>query len=131
MTSPGKDFPLGEMKVRTIPAYNIKPERVEYHPKANSWVGYILNINGKIVYHAGDTDFIPEMRQLKGIDLALLPIGGTFTMDVDEAVEAANTIKARVTAPIHYRRLLGDKAEEAEERFKKGVKGETIIFEEH
>jgi L-ascorbate metabolism protein UlaG (beta-lactamase superfamily) len=95
-------------------------------------VGYILSINNQTIYHAGDTDHIPEMKSLaeRNLDIAMLPIGGTYTMGVDEAVEAANTIKARVTIPMHYRRLLGDKYKEAEEKFRKEVKGKVEILEE-
>ncbi len=116
--------------VRTIPAYNIKPGRLKYHPKENEWLGYIININGKKIYHAGDTDFVDEIRELGRIDVAMLPIGGTYTMDVDEAIEAANVIKAKVTVPMHYRRLLGANAKEAERKFKDGVEGEVVVMEE-
>ncbi len=127
---PNKSFEINGVNVETIPAYNIKPERSQYHPRSNNWVGYVLEINGSRLYHAGDTDFIPEMRNLKDIDIAMLPMGGTFTMDVDEAVEAANTIRAKVTVPIHYRRLLEGKYREAEERFVSGVKGKVKILKE-
>ncbi len=130
MTEPFKEFSMEGIKVKTIPAYNINPVRLKAHPRENNWVGYVVNINGKQIYHAGDTDFIPEMKQLKNIDVAMLPIGGTFTMDVNEAIEAANLIRAKVTLPIHYKRLLGDTYKEAEHRFKSGVKGEVALLEE-
>ncbi len=116
--------------VRTIPAYNIKPERLKFHPRENEWLGYILKINGKNIYHAGDTDFVPEMKELGKIDIALLPIGGTYTMDVNEAAEAANAIRAKITIPIHYKSLLGDKSSDAEQRFKDAVQGEVVIMKE-
>ena len=84
-----------------------------------------------MVYHAGDTDFIPEMKQLGKISVAMLPIGGTYTMDADEAIVAANTIAADITVPMHYRRLLGDNYTDAEEKFKAGVtKSKVVILEE-
>jgi len=130
VVEPNKEFSIEGIKVKTIPAYNIKPERLSFHPRKNNWVGYILTIDDKSIYHAGDTDFIPEMKNLKNIHIALLPIGGTYTMDVDEAVQAANIIKAHATIPIHYRRLLGEKYREAEEKLRKGVKGNVEILEE-
>lgn len=130
---PNKEYEIKGFKFQTIPAYNIKQERVAYHPKSNGWVGYIFEINGQKIYHAGDTDFVPEMENLSTInlDIALLPIGGTYTMDVNEAIKAANAIKAKKVSPIHYKNLLGEKSKEAEEKFRNGVsESEVIILEE-
>lgn len=127
---PNKSYTVQSIKFRTIPAYNIKPERLNYHPRSNNWVGYIFELNGLKIYHAGDTDFVPEMKKLGKIDIAMLPIGGTYTMDVNEAIEAANTIKAEITIPIHYRRLLKEEARDAEERLKSGVKGKVVVMKE-
>lgn len=127
---PNQEFEVKGIKVKTVPAYNVKPERLNFHPKANNWVGYILNVNNAKVYHAGDTDVIEEMKNLGKLDVAMLPMGGTYTMDVDEAITAANTVKAEVTVPIHYRRLLGDKSKQAEEKFRSGVKGKVVVLEE-
>ena len=71
---------------------------VNFHPKSNLWVGYIIEYAGRWIYHAGDTDFIDEMRSLKNIDLALLPMGGTYTMDIDEGIAAAKSIDAKSVA---------------------------------
>jgi len=127
---PNQTFITSGIRVKTIPAYNMKPDRVTYHPRENQWVGYVFEFNGGRVYHAGDTDFIPDMKTLKDIDVAMLPIGGTYTMDVREAIEAANTIKAKVTIPIHYKRLLGINAKKAEEEFVSGVKGKVAVMKE-
>lgn len=127
---PNKLFIAGEIRVRTIPAYNIKPERLNFHPKSNNWVGYIFEFNGGKVYHAGDTDFIPEMKELNNIDVAMLPMGGNYTMDVKEAIEAANAINAKVTIPMHYKRILGPNARKAEEELKSGVKGKVVVMKE-
>ena len=130
---PNNPYDVKGFKFSTIPAYNIKPERLKFHPRENNWVGYIFEINGQKVYHAGDTDFIPEMKSLAqlNLDYALLPIGGKFTMDLEEAIEAANAIGAKTTIPMHYRSLLGTNYKEAEERFKSGVINSTaIILEE-
>ena len=129
LTEPNKSYMHEGLKFETIPAYNTHPQRTA-HPRSNNWVGYILELGGKRVYHAGDTDFIPEMKNLKNIDIAMLPMGNKYTMDVNEAILAANQIKAKVTIPIHYKLLLGDKYKEAEQQLKKGVKGEVRILKE-
>lgn len=125
---PNKEYDVNGFKFRTVPAYNVKPGRLQYHPKSNSWVGYVFQLNNQTVYHAGDTDFIPEMKQLGKISVALLPIGGTYTMDVDEAIAAANTIAADITVPMHYRMLLGSNYSSAEEKFKAGVKNSKVVI---
>lgn len=127
---PNRILTVAGIRVETVPAYNVNQERLDYHPKENKWVGYIFEVGETRIYHAGDTDFIPEMRNLTDIDVAMLPIGGTYTMDVKEAIQAANTIKAEVTIPMHYRRILGDKAKAAEEEFKSGVKGKVVVMRE-
>ena len=128
---PNKMYEEYGMKIATIPAYNTVKERLSMHPKGNKWVGYILDIGGKRVYHAGDTDEIPEMNGLR-VDLALLPMGGTYTMTTDEMINAAKKIKAKAVAPIHYKMLLGkDGSSEAEKRFLKEVKNGIIIDEEN
>ncbi len=130
ITEPNKTLKMEGVEIRTVPAYNIKQERLGYHPRQNKWVGYIFTIDGKRIYHAGDTDFVPEMRTLGEIDIALLPIGGTYTMDAKEAAEAANAINAKTTIPIHYKRLLGDKSKAAEEAFAAAVKGQVLFIDE-
>ena len=103
--SPGEKVDLpGGVTVEAIPAYNINKFRAPgkvFHPKEEGRVGYILNIKGVKIYHAGDTDFIPEMKNLKNISVALLPSGGTYTMDNSEAAEAALAIKPEVAIPMH------------------------------
>lgn len=98
LVHPNKSYIIGDVKIETIPAYNIEKK---FHPKANEWVGYIITIKNKRIYHAGDTDFIPEMKSLK-VDIALLPVGGTYTMDVDEAASAVNSFKPKFFIPMHY-----------------------------
>lgn len=125
---PNSSYEIKGFKFRTVPAYNVKPERLQYHPKANNWVGYIFYINNQTVYHAGDTDFIDEMKNLGKVNVAMLPIGGTYTMDVDEAIAAANAIKAGITVPMHYRMLLKEKSAAAEEKFKAGVRNSKVVI---
>lgn len=128
--APNNEYEIKGTKFSTVPAYNTHPEKQSFHPKSNNWVGYILHVNNQKIYHAGDTDFIPEMRNLasKKLDYAMLPIGGTYTMDAEEAILAANAINAKITIPMHYRRLLKEKSLEAEERFKKGVTGSKVLI---
>ncbi len=130
IVGPNRLITVAGIRIKTVPAYNIKPDRLTFHPKQNNWVGYIFELGESRIYHAGDTDFIPEMKNLTDIDVAMLPIGGAYTMDVKEAVQAANVIQADVTIPMHYRRLLGDKAKVAEEEFKSGVKGKVVVMQE-
>jgi L-ascorbate metabolism protein UlaG (beta-lactamase superfamily) len=94
---------FGNIKVRAVEAYNnkrFKSPGNPFHPRG-SGVGYLISAEGKTVYHAGDTDLIPEMKQLDSIDVALLPSGGTYTMDGAEAAEAALAINPKVAIPIH------------------------------
>jgi len=119
IVEPNKSYEAEDIKIETIPAYNLKQERLNFHPKENEWVGYVITINGKRIYLAGDTDFIPEMKTLQGIDIALMPIGGTYTMDVEEAVEAVNSMKPKNVVPMHYNKIDGTEADP--EEFKKGI----------
>ncbi len=129
-SKPGFRYDFKGIRIEAVPAYNIVEERLNYHPKANNWVGYVLDINGTRIYHAGDTDFIKEMRDLKGLDAALLPIGGTYVMSVDEAIDAGREINAKSTVPMHYKNLLGRQGSMiAEEKFKNGLKSALIMKE--
>lgn len=126
---PNNKYTIDGFSFSTFPAYNTAPERLQFHPKENRWVGYIFELNGQKIYHAGDTDFIPEMKALsaQNLDIAMLPIGGTYTMDWQEAAQAANVIKAQVTIPMHYKTLLKEKARETEEKFKKAVTKSKVV----
>jgi len=125
---PNNKYEINGFKFQTIPAYNNHPEKLNFHPKSNNWVGYVFELNGQKVYHAGDTDFIKEMKDLKSLklDIAMLPIGGTYTMGMDEAVLAANAISAKITIPIHYKNLLGENYKQTEEQFKKLVTNSQV-----
>ena len=105
---PGEKMQIKRIHIEAVPAYNIKQDRLKYHPKENNWVGFVLDIDGKRIYHAGDTDNIPEMNKIK-CDLAMLPIGGTFTMDGEEGAEAANLINPKIAIPMHWGRVIGSK----------------------
>lgn len=102
---PGDSLDLGDIKVDALPAYNLKKD---FHPKSEGWMGYVIKLGNVVVYHAGDTDLIPEMTKLTGYGkkgnefIALLPVGGKYTMNVDEAVEAAHAIKPTLAIPMHW-----------------------------
>ena len=127
---PYQSYTIKDFSFATIPAYNNHPQKLNFHPKSNNWVGYIFALNGKMIYHAGDTDFIEEMRRLKSLnlDIAIIPIGGTYTMDVVEAAAAANALSAKITIPMHYKNLLREKSEDAEEKFKKLVTSSKVVI---
>lgn len=122
LIEPGKKFTSENLIVEAIPAYNIDKE---FHPKQNQWVGYIITLNGKRIYFAGDTDLIPEMNNLN-VDIAMLPIGGKYTMDYEEAAKAVSKIKTKVVVPMHFGKIVGHK-EDADE-FKKLVKDAEVII---
>ena len=110
---PNKTYNIKGYKMDTIPAYNINKH---FHPKENNWIGYIIEIEGIKYYIAGDTDIIPENQQIK-CDVALIPIGGTYTMDYKEASELINIIKPKIAIPTHYGSIVGDITDG--EKFKK------------
>ncbi|RLI40164.1 hypothetical protein DRO59_09910 [Candidatus Bathyarchaeota archaeon] len=100
---PGEETTIGNLRVKAVEAYNYKRFKAPgkpFHPKGFG-VGYLLTAEGKTIYHAGDTDFIPEMKNLGHVDVALLPSGGTYTMDNAEAAEAAIAINPEVAVPMH------------------------------
>jgi L-ascorbate metabolism protein UlaG (beta-lactamase superfamily) len=110
--NPGGTVKVSGIKISAIPAYNFHRFRdpqtkTPFHPKEEGHIGPIIDIDGIIIYHAGDTDKIVEMENLKP-HIALIPISGTYVMDVPEAVEAAKEIQAQVTIPMHIGRGIGD-----------------------
>lgn len=112
LAKPGDSFDVLGIKIKAIAAYNIDKE---FHPKANQWVGYLFTINNVTFYHAGDTDFIPEMEDLSA-DVAFLPVSGTYVMNPEEAYKAARKIMPKVAIPMHYGKLVGSKKDA--EKFK-------------
>jgi L-ascorbate metabolism protein UlaG (beta-lactamase superfamily) len=100
----GKSIKIGDDLVTAVPAYNIGKN---FHSKENGWVGFIIEIDGVKIYHAGDTDLIPEMKDID-VDIALLPVGGTYTMNAMEAAKATKTFKrCKIAIPMHYGRIVG------------------------
>ena len=96
---PGETATIGSLVVKAFPAYNL---RKPMHARHKGHVGYHITLPGGItVYHAGDTDLVPEMKEVDA-DIALIPVGGLATMNWRDALEAMSAIGARVTIPIHY-----------------------------
>lgn len=98
----GENTTVGGMGIDAIPAYNTTPERLKYHPQGRD-NGYILTIGGRRVYIAGDTEDIPEMRALKDIHIAFVPMNLPFTMDVGQAASAVAEFKPAYVYPYHYK----------------------------
>jgi L-ascorbate metabolism protein UlaG (beta-lactamase superfamily) len=116
IVKPGMEMEIDNIRIRATEAYNEENEgKIKIMHKKGVGVGYLINIENKTIYHAGDTDLIPEIEHLQNIDIALLPIGGRdFTMGLNEAVKAAKIINPKVIIPMHrfeadlseYKRLL-------------------------
>ncbi len=96
-------MPLPGIEVETVPAYNANKR---FHPKGNGWLGYVVDVDGTRVYIAGDTDDLPENREID-CDIALVPAGGTYTMDAREAAAFVNALKPAVAIPEHYGTVAG------------------------
>lgn len=121
----GDILDLNNLKVEVVPAYNTNKD---FHKKSYNMVGYVLEIKGIRIYHAGDTDFVEEMKNLKNINVALLPVGGTYTMNAKEAAKAAEIIKPDIAIPMHYGIVVGSLKDA--EIFKKESKVKVEILKE-
>ena len=117
IVEPGNFHMLGSLDFETISAYNISKE---FHPKEKGWVGYNIKIEDTWCYIAGDTDVTEENKKVK-CDIALLPIGGTYTMDYKEAIELVQSINPKAVIPTHYGCIVGDK--ELGNKFKEKLGG--------
>ncbi len=119
--APGENLSVSGIAIETHPAYNTNKD---FHPKAKNWLGFIVTMDGTRIYHAGDTDLIPEMDDLS-VDIALLPVSGTYVMTADEAVEAARKIKPKIAIPMHYDSIVG--TTEDARAFKDALGGEMQV----
>jgi L-ascorbate metabolism protein UlaG (beta-lactamase superfamily) len=119
---PGESLVVDEVKVEAVPSYNTDKE---FHPKKNAWLGFIIEIQGVRVFHAGDTDFIPEMNGFN-VDIALLPVSGTYVMTADQAVEAALAISPKLAIPMHYGTIVGSDQDAI--NFKKALEGKIEVL---
>lgn len=106
----GDELELAGITVSAVCAYNTDPSRLQKHPQANGWLGYIVDLDGVRVYIAGDTDQNTDNEQVT-CDIALIPIGGTFTMDPHQAATFINTITPKVAIPTHYGNIVGTRAD--------------------
>ncbi len=106
------------VSLKAVPAYNVNKFRepgVPFHPRQSEGVGYVFNMSGVTIYHAGDTDFIPEMNELD-IDVMLIPVSGTVVMTPEEAAQAAGRIKPDLAIPMHFGTIIGSRSDA--EKFK-------------
>ena len=122
LVGPNEKKVIEGISIETVPAYNTNKQ---FHPKENGWVGYIINASGTRIYHAGDTDIIPEMDSIS-TDVALLPVGGTYTMDAEEAARACDAIKPKVAIPMHYNKIVG--MLQSAEKFKELAACDVVII---
>lgn len=119
IVKPGDKQVVYDILIEVVPAYNVnkfrKPGKV-FHPKEDQKVGFILSLKGVRIYHGGDTDLVPEMKDFKP-DLALLPVSGTYVMTAQEAAEATKILKPKLAIPMHYGAIVG--SERDAENFKR------------
>lgn len=101
--APGESLDVGDVKIEAVPAYNTDKH---FHPKKNKWVGFIVTVDGVRVYHTGDADIIPEMAEINA-DVVLVPVGGTYTMTVQQAAEAMEKLNPKVAVPMHCGDIIG------------------------
>ncbi|MCX8124207.1 MAG: MBL fold metallo-hydrolase, partial [Spirochaetes bacterium] len=114
----GQTLSVKGITLQAVPAYNTNKQ---FHTKDKGWVGYIISVQGVRIYLAGDTDYIPEMNSLQNIDIALLPVSGTYVMTAEEAAQAAIAIKPKVAIPMHYGAIVGTIADA--KKFEQLLKG--------
>ncbi len=112
LVKPGDKLTVEGVEIEAVPSYNVNKA---FHPKGEAKLGFILTLKGVRIYHAGDTDYIPEMKNFK-VDVALLPVSGTYVMTADEAAQAAREIKPKLAIPMHYGAIVGSLKDA--ERFK-------------
>ena len=111
--APGQTIEVGGVTVHAVAAYNTDKFRAPgevFHPQADGKVGYVVELDGRRIYHAGDTDVIPEMSDIE-VDIALLPVSGTYVMTADEAAQACDRVKAKLVIPMHYGDIVGSAAD--------------------
>ena len=119
--SPSEEKIISSIPFEFVPAYNINKFRepgVPFHPKEDEKIGLVFEIDGQRIYHAGDTDNIPEIENIRA-DVALIPVSGTYVMTAAEAIEAVKTLNPKLAIPMHFETIVGDRA--MAEEFKQGV----------
>jgi L-ascorbate metabolism protein UlaG (beta-lactamase superfamily) len=109
IVKPGDHLTVMDVPIEAVPAYNVNKFRspgVPFHPKEAAHVGFVITLEGRRIYHTGDSDLIPEMKNLQ-VDVALLPVSGTYVMTAEEAITAAAAIKPKIAIPMHVGRSIG------------------------
>ncbi len=104
--TPGETNWFKDVQIESVAAYNVGKN---FHPKSNHWCGAVFTIGGKRIYYAGDTDLIPEMGDLRDVDVALLPVGGTYTLDAAQAAAACERIGCATAIPYHWGDIVGSR----------------------
>lgn len=118
---PGDKITVEGIEIEAVPSYNTNKQ---FHTKDRGWVGFVFTVKGQRIYIAGDTDYIPEMRNIRA-DIALLPVSGTYVMTADEAVMAALDIKPKIAIPMHYGAIVGSKDDAR--KFAERLKGKITV----
>ncbi len=118
---PGDSLTVDGVKIEAVPSYNTDKA---FHPKGNNWLGFVVEIDGVKVYHTGDADFIPEMNDLE-VDIAFIPVSGTYVMTSEQAVQAARAINPKLAIPMHYGAIVGEEQDALD--FKKALEGEIEV----
>ncbi|MEM2759229.1 MAG: MBL fold metallo-hydrolase [Nitrososphaerales archaeon] len=123
VVKPGDTVKVQGIEITAVPAYNtnkINPDtRKPFHPKEDNKVGFVVTMNSVRIYHAGDTDAVEEMKNIR-VDIALLPVSGTYVMTAEEAAQAVKMIKPKIAIPMHYAAIVG--SEKDAKKFKQLVK---------
>ena len=128
VAKPGEKIVIDGVSIETVPAYNVNKFRSPgqpFHPKQNEMLGFITTMNGVRIYHAGDTDLIPEMERFN-VDIACIPVSGTYVMTAEEAAESTRRIKPKIAIPMHYGSIVGDAGDA--EKFKRLASCEVQIL---
>jgi L-ascorbate metabolism protein UlaG (beta-lactamase superfamily) len=123
IVGPGDKLSIKGVEIEAVPAYNINKQ---FHPKTAGGLGFVIVMSGERIYHAGDTDLIPEMEDIQ-CDIALLPVSGTYVMTAEEAADAAKKINPRLCIPMHYGEIVGTVKDA--HQFKVLCPCETLILE--
>ncbi|MBI4798190.1 MAG: MBL fold metallo-hydrolase [Desulfarculus sp.] len=121
VVKPGDSLEVLGIQIKAVPAYNTDKQ---FHPQANAWLGFVITVEGVSIYHAGDTDHIPEMSGLD-VDIALLPVSGTYVMTAEQAAQAALAIQPRLAIPMHYGAIVGDEGDA--QRFAQALEGKVPV----
>ncbi len=108
--APGVVKEIGEIMIRTVPAYNTSILK-QFHKKSEGWIGYVIKLDNHRIYVSGDTDPTEEALDIVKCDVALVPIGGTYTMDAKKAAEFVNKLKPEIAIPTHYGSIVGEKSD--------------------